>query len=74
MSKITSDDEKKANEELKKFVPGKNSLKNLKHFTRCLEVSKKKRRCFIENEATNIKEILKEYPILADYDMVKYLD
>lgn len=77
MSKITLADEIKANEELKKFVSTKNSSKNpsknSQHFKRCLEVSRKSRRDYIENKAENIKDILKEYPILADYDMVRSL-
>lgn len=66
---LTREEEEKANQELKKFVTGK----NVEHFQRLLKLTTIGRRKFIESEALTIKEILKEYPILSDYEMVNII-
>lgn len=53
----------------KKFTPGK----NVAHFKRLLLLSKSVRRPWIEQHSNGINDIIKKYPILNEYEMVRYL-
>lgn len=52
--------------EIKKKYNGK----NINHYKRLLVITKPERRKFIENMANNISQIIEEFPLLLDYEMV----
>ena len=67
---MTESDITRANDELKKFVDGK----NVEHFKRLLSVTKTSRRQWIENESIGVTDITEKFAALACYKMVSLLN
>lgn len=60
----------RALEEMKKpFTPGR----NVNHFKRLLEETQSIRRPWVEKQADGIAETLEKFPLLMDYELVRYL-